>query len=111
MRRKRLLLLTWAGLSLLLVEGALIVALLLRPPQGPAARIRPSMALADVEAILGPAAETPAPASGANRVRVWMTRDGPIPVEFDEDDRVSSRGVVKGQRPTWLDGLRGRLGW
>jgi hypothetical protein len=42
---------------------------------------------------------------------MWMTKEGPVPVQFGERDRVSERGVLKGQPPSWLDDLRGRLGW
>jgi hypothetical protein len=109
MRSKRLL--PAVALSLLLLEAAGIVALLPRRSAGPAARIHPGMALADVEAVLGPAVDVPAPAGGARRVRVWLTPQGPVPVEFDDDDRVSERGVLKGRPPTWIDEVRGRLGW
>jgi hypothetical protein len=78
MPRKRLLLLAGAAASLLLLEAVPIVALLPRLPEGPAARVKPGMTLAEVEAVLGPAADTPAPAGGAKRVRVWMTSQGPI---------------------------------
>jgi hypothetical protein len=61
------------GLSVLLVEAVLIVALLPRPPQGPAACFKPGMTLAEVEAILGPGADTPAPAGGAQSSRERIT--------------------------------------
>jgi hypothetical protein len=111
MPRKRLLLLAGAALLLLLLEAALIVALCPRRPEGPDTRIKPGMTLPEVEVVLGPATDLPAPAGGAKQVRVWMTPQGPVPVEFDEDGRVSERGVLKGRPPTWLDALRSRLGW
>jgi hypothetical protein len=99
MSRKRLLLLAGAALSLLLLEAVLIVALLPRPPEGPAARIKPGMTLPEAEAILGPAPDLPAPAGSAKRVRIWLTPQGPVPVEFDDGDRVSERAVLKGRPP------------
>jgi hypothetical protein len=95
---------------------AAVLSVALRPklPEGPSARIKPGMRLPEVGAMLGPAPDLPAPAGGAKRVRVWMTQDGPLPVEFEADDRVSERGVLKGQPPSWIDDLRdlrGRLGW
>jgi hypothetical protein len=78
---------------------------------GPAAQIKPGMTLAEVEAILGPGADMPAPASGGNRIRVWMTKEGPVPVKFNGDDRVGERGVLNQHPPSWFDELRGRLGW
>jgi hypothetical protein len=106
MSRKHLLL--TAALALLLLEAVFIVAALPRPP---AARIKPSMALADVEARFGRQADLDAPAGEGKRTRMWMTQDGPVPVEFGEDDRVIERGGLKGQPPSWPDSLCTRLGW
>jgi len=105
MRRKGLLL-AGAGVFLLLVEAALIVAMLPSPPQGPADRIKAGMALREVEGILGPAADTPAPAGGAMRVRVWMTPQGAVAMQFDADDCVTEWGVLRGQPPTWIAQFR-----
>jgi hypothetical protein len=111
MPRKRLLLLVGAAVSLLLLEAALIVALRPRAPAGPADRLKPGMPLGDVEALFGRPADLDAPAGEGKRTRMWMTKDGPVPVQFGEDDRVTDRGVLKGERPPFFDRLRRGLGW
>jgi hypothetical protein len=116
MRRKRLLLLAEAGVSVLLVVGsALFVLLRPQQPSVPDLRIHPGMPLADVEAVFGKPADMEAPAPIGKRTLVWLDPTGPVPVEFDADDRVSPRGVRRPPPPTWLDDwkvrFRRRLGW
>jgi hypothetical protein len=108
MRRKRLLLL---AVSAVLLAAALFVALRPRPLAQPDARIHPGMALADVKASFGRSADLDAPPPISKWTRVWLDPSGPVPVEFEGDDRVSRRGVLRPQPPTVFDQLRVRLGW
>jgi hypothetical protein len=111
MRRKWLLIALGLALAVAGLLFALFLALRPRPPAVPDAHIHPGMALADVEAIFGHAADLEAPAPIGKRTLVWLDPSGPVPVEFDGDDRVSRRGVLRPQPPTFLDQLRVRLGW
>jgi hypothetical protein len=110
MQSKRHLLLLIAALALLALE-ALGLFLLPRPPSDTAGFIRPGMSLVEVEHLCGGPPCTDMPGPPGLRNRMWMTREGALPMQFDDADCVSERGVLRGQPAGWVEQFGAWVKW
>jgi hypothetical protein len=69
------------------------------------------MSLVEVSTLCGKSPDFDMPGPPGLRNRIWMTREGAMPMQFDDADCVSERGALRGQPPGWVDRFRAWVKW